>query len=66
MAKCIVVLRNAMALGANGITTSLLKARLELAAWLHRVILVVWHSVKAPKVWKSVLVVPMYKGKGSH
>jgi len=46
---CVATLRNAAALGADGITAPLLKARLEPVAWLHRVILVVWHSGKAPE-----------------
>lgn len=66
MAKCIVALRNVAALGVDGITTLLLKARLEPIAWLHMVILAAWCNGKAPKAWKSALVVPLYKGKGSH
>ncbi len=66
MVKCITALHIAMTLGANNIITLLLKARLELVAWLHRVILVVWCSGRALEAWKSTLVAPLYKGKGSH
>jgi hypothetical protein len=64
--ECIVALRNATALGADGITTPLLKAGLEPIAWLHKFILVIWRNGRALGVWKSALVVPLYKGKGSH
>jgi hypothetical protein len=66
VAKCIVALHNVATFRANGIIAPLLKAGLELATWLHRVILVVWHNGRAPKAWKSTLVVPLYKGQGSH
>jgi len=66
VAKCITALRNAMTLGANNIIALLLKARLELVGWLHRVILVVWCNGRALEEWKSILVGPLYKGKGSH
>jgi hypothetical protein len=39
--ECIAQRNNAMTLGANGITTPLLKVGLEPVAWLHMVILVV-------------------------
>ncbi len=63
VAECIAVLRNVAVPRA-----SLLKVGLELATWLHKVILVlvVWHSGRALEVWKNTLVVPLYKGKGSH
>ncbi len=66
VAKCIVALCNTAALGANGIIAPLLKARLEPAAWLHKVILVVWRNGRAPKAWKSayIVVVPLYKARG--
>ncbi len=66
MVECIVALCNAAAPKVDGITAPLLKARLEPATWLHRVILVVWGSGKAHEAWKRALVVPLYKGKGSH
>jgi hypothetical protein len=51
MAECITTLRN---------------AGLKPATWLHKAILVVWHSDRAFEAWKNALVVPLYKGKGSH
>jgi hypothetical protein len=45
--------------GVDGITAPLLKAGLELAAWLHKIILAIWCSGKAPEAWKSALVVPL-------
>jgi hypothetical protein len=60
------MLCNAIAPEANGISAPLLKARLELVAWLHMVILAIWRSGRALEAWKNTLVVPMYKGKGSH
>jgi hypothetical protein len=59
-------LRNTAIPRVDCIIAPLLKARLEPTTWLHKVILVVWHSGRAPKAWKSVLVIPLYKGKGSH
>lgn len=61
--ECIAMLRNAAALGANSITAPLLKAGLEPVAWLHEVIMVVWHSGRALEARKNALVVPLYKGK---
>ncbi len=61
MAECIVMLRNVAISRAL-----LLKVGLELTTWLHKVILVVWCSGRALEEWKSTLVVPLYKGKGSH
>jgi hypothetical protein len=58
VAECIGALCNAVVLGADGITASLFKARLEPATWLHKVILAVWHTGRAPKAWKSALVIP--------
>jgi len=66
VAECIVALRNVATPRTNGIIASLLKARLDLVAWLHMVILVIWRSGRALEVWKNDLVVPPYKGKGSH
>jgi hypothetical protein len=66
VADCVIALRNAAAPGVDGITAPLLKAGLEPVAWLHRVILAVWRSGRAPEAWKSAVVVPLYKGKGSH
>ncbi len=66
MANCVGTLQNATTPGADGITAPLLKAGLEPVAWLHRVILAVWRSGRAPEAWKSAVVVPLYKGKGSH
>ncbi len=64
--ECITALYNAVALGVDGIIALLLKARLEPTAWSHRGILAVWRNGKALEAWKSTLVIPMYKGKGSH
>ncbi len=61
VAECIVMLHNVTISRAL-----LLKVVLELATWLHKVILVVWRSGRALEAWKSTLVVPLYKGKGSH
>ncbi len=66
MAECIATLCNVAALRVDGIIALLLKVGLELTVWLHRVILAIWHSGRAPEAWKSALVVPLYKGKGSH
>lgn len=61
----IAALRDAAAAGADSIVAPLLKASLTMAQWLHRVIVAVWVSGKAPVDWKRALVVPLFKGKGS-
>ncbi len=61
--ECIVMFCNAAAPGANGITAPLLKVGLEHVAWLHKVIMAIWHSGRALEVRKNALVVPLYKGK---
>jgi hypothetical protein len=66
VANCVTALRNATAPTADGIAAPLLKTRLEPVAWFHRVILAVWRSGRALGAWKSVVVVPLYKGKGLH
>jgi hypothetical protein len=53
-------------LRADDIIAPLLKTGLELASWLHMVILAVWCSGRAPEAWKNALVFPLYKGKGLH
>jgi hypothetical protein len=62
---CVLSLRDAAALGEDGITAPLLKACPEGTTWLHRVILAVWKAGRASVAWKRALVVPLYKGKGS-
>jgi hypothetical protein len=58
-------LRDAAAAGADNIAAPLLKAGPVMARWLHRVIVAVWVSGKAPLDWKRALIVPLFKGKGS-
>lgn len=43
----------------------LLKSGVVMAQWLHRVVVAVWVSGKAPLDWKRALIVPLFKGKGS-
>jgi hypothetical protein len=57
--------RDAAAAGADSIVAPLLKAGPVMAQWLHRVIVAVWVSGKAPLDWKRALIVPLFKGKGS-
>jgi hypothetical protein len=61
----IAALRHAAAGGADNIVAPLLKSGLFMAQWLHRVIVAVWMSGKAPVDWKRALIAPLFKGKGS-
>jgi hypothetical protein len=61
----IAALRDAAAAGADSIVAPLLKVSATMAEWLHRVIVAVWVSGKAPVDWKRALIVPLFKGKGS-
>jgi hypothetical protein len=61
----IAALRDAAAAGVDNIVAPLLKANLVMAQWLHRAIVAVWVSGKAPLDWKRALIVPLFKGKGS-
>jgi hypothetical protein len=49
VAKAIAALRDAAAEGADIIVDPLLKAGLVMAQWLHRVVIAVWVSGKAPR-----------------
>ena len=42
----------------------MLKLSGTMLKWLHRVIVAVWESGKAPVEWKRALLVALYKGKG--
>lgn len=61
----IAALRDAAAAGVDSIVAPLLKAGMVMAQWLHRVIVDVWMSGRAPLDWKRALIVPLFKGKGS-
>ena len=56
--------RNGAAPGADGIAAPMLKLSGTMLKWLHRVIVAVWESGKAPVDWKRALLVALYKGKG--
>jgi len=57
---CVQCLRDIVAPGEDGITTSLLKACFEGIEWLHWVILAIWRVGWASVAWKWALVVPFY------
>jgi exonuclease III len=65
VADAVNALRDAAAAGVDNIAAPLLKAGVVMAQWLHRVIVAVWVSGKAPLDWKRALIVPLFKGKGS-
>ena len=56
--------RNGAAPGVDGIAAPMLKLSGTMLKWLHRVIVAVWESGKAPVEWKRALLVALYKGKG--
>lgn len=58
-------LRNHAAPGEDQIDARMLKSGPEVAGWLHRVVVAVWRSGRAPVEWKRALVAPLYKGKGA-
>ncbi len=58
-------LRDAAAADIDSIAAPVLKAGMVMAQWLHRVIVAVWVSGRAPLDWKRALLVPLFKGKGS-
>ena len=58
-------LRNHAAPGADLVDARQLKAGPEVMEWLHRVVVAVWRSGRAPVEWKRALIVPLYKGKGA-
>lgn len=37
-----------------------------MTCWLHTILISVWHWRAIPPEWKKGLVVPIWKGKGSH
>jgi exonuclease III len=57
-------LRNGATPGVDGIAAPMLKLSDTMLKWLHRVIVAVWQSGKAPVEWKRALLVALYKGKG--
>ena len=57
-------LRNGATPGVDGIAAPMLKLSATMLKWLHRVIVAVWQSGKAPVEWKRALLVALYKGKG--
>ena len=61
--KAVNSLRNAAAPGEDAITTPLLKFCEPMVRLLHRLILAVWKSERAPVAWKRALLIPLYKGK---
>ncbi len=61
----VAALRNGAAAGADNIIAPLLKASPVMVSWLHRVLVAVWSSGRAPVDWKRALIVPLFKGKGS-
>jgi hypothetical protein len=56
--------RNGASPGADGIAAPMLKLSATMLKWLHRVIVAVWQSGRAPVEWKRALLVALYKGKG--
>jgi Reverse transcriptase (RNA-dependent DNA polymerase) len=65
VAECTKALRDHAAPGEDMIDARLLKAGPIVTKWLHRVIIAVWKSGKAPPSWKAALMVPLYKNKGA-
>jgi hypothetical protein len=60
-------LKNGKAAGPDGITPELLKfAETPISIALHQLFVRVWASGKVPAEWKEGVIVPLYKGKGSH
>jgi hypothetical protein len=60
---CVRALRSAAAPGGDQLDAMLLRCPPAIA-WLHRVIIAVWRSGKAPREWKTAIITPLYKGKG--
>jgi hypothetical protein len=48
----------------HGMAAPMLKLSPTMLKWLHRVIVAVWESGKAPVEWKRVPLVALYEGKG--
>ena len=65
VAESVKALRNHAAPGADLVDARQLKAGPEVMEWLHRVVVAVWRSGRAPVEWKRALIVPLYKGKGA-
>jgi hypothetical protein len=56
--------RNGASPGVDGIGAPMLKLSGTMLQWLHRVVLAVWQSGRAPVEWKRALLIALYKGKG--